>query len=124
MPSYEHSLSVSLRTFMRVGVVVYGLFIVWQSLLPAGTGGAIPHMDKILHAVVYAILAAGILLSWPKLSKIHVTIACIAFGGAIELTQGAMPLGRTASVWDGLANGAGVIAALLILSLISRKFAR
>jgi len=123
MSAYEHSFPVSLRLPLRVGVGLYGLFIVWQSLTPAGTGGAIPHMDKMLHAIVYGLLAAGICLAWPKLSKRIVVFACIAFGGVLELVQGLMPLGRTASLWDGLANGAGAVLAIVILSVIVRKLA-
>jgi len=122
MSAYEHSLSVMLRRPLRLAVYLYAGLVIWQSLLPAGTGGAIPHMDKLLHVIVYAVLAGGIYLAWPKLSKGIVLLICIAFGGMVEIIQGAMPLGRTASLWDGLANALGAVLAVMVLSIILRKF--
>lgn len=93
----------------------------WQSLVPAGTGGAIPHMDKLLHGIVYALLAMGVSVAWPRLSKIYILIGCMALGAVLEVVQGIMALGRTASVWDGLANSVGTVLGLSIVLLFSRK---
>jgi len=124
MSAYEFFLPVSLRLPLRIGVGAYGLFIVWASLRPTGTGGAIPHFDKVLHLLVYACLAFGVMLAWPKLSKMKVFWACAAFGGLMEVAQGVIGLGRTASLMDGLANSLGAALGVYIASLIMAKFAR
>lgn len=124
MSAYEFFLPVSLRLPLRFGVGAYGLFVIWASLRPAGTGGAIPHLDKVLHLLVYAFLACGVALAWPKLSKMKVFWGCVVFGGLMELAQGVIGVGRTASIMDGLANSLGAALGVYIASFIMAKFAR
>jgi len=124
MSAHEFFLPASLRLPLRFGVGLYSLFVVWASLRPAGTGGAIPHMDKLLHLIVYALLACGIALAWPKLSKMKVFWGCAAFGGVMELAQGSIGIGRTASLMDGLANSLGAVFGVYVASIIMAKFAR
>lgn len=124
MSVYEFSLPASLRLPLRLGVGAYGLFIVWASLRPAGTGGAIPHVDKVLHLAVYALLAGGMALAWPKLSKFRIFWGCVIFGFALEIAQGTMGSGRTASLWDGAANSLGAAIGLGAAILLSRLFAK
>lgn len=107
-----------------MGVGAYSVFIVWVSLRPAGTGGAIPHLDKVLHLAVYAILAAGITIGWPKLSKLRVFWGCVIFGAAMEIGQGLIGSGRTASVWDAVANSLGAALGVYIAVSMRRIFAR
>lgn len=120
----EFFLPVSLRLPLRLGVGIYSVCIVWASLRPAGTHGAIPHLDKLLHLGVYALLAVGTALAWPKLSKMKVFWSCVAFGGIMELGQGFLGIGRMASLWDGLANSLGAALGVYLASLIMTKFAR
>lgn len=124
MSAYEFFLPSSFRVPLRLGVGLYSLFIVWVSLRPAGTGGSIPHLDKILHLFVYAILAFGIALAWPNLSKIKVFLICFVFGGVMEMSQGLIGVGRTASLLDGLANSLGAALGVYLASLFMAKFAR
>ena len=124
MSAYEFFLPASLRVPLRFGVGLYSVFIVWASLRSTGTGGAIPHMDKVLHLIVYACLAFGIALAWPKLSKMKVFLICAAFGGVMELAQGFTGIGRTVSLMDGLANSLGAALGVYIAALLMRKFAR
>lgn len=109
---------------LRLGVGAYSVFVVWASLRPAGTGGAIPHLDKVLHLVVYALLGVGLALAWPKLSKFRLFWGCVFFGVAMELAQGMMGSGRTASFWDGVANSLGAAIGLYAVFLLSRLFAK
>ena len=124
MSAYEFFLPVSLRLPFRVGVSIYSLLIIWASLRPAGTGGAIPHLDKLLHMLVYALLAGGIMLAWPKLTKLKVFWLCVVFGGIMEVAQGVINIGRTASFMDGLANSLGAALGVYIASFMMTKFAR
>ena len=122
MSVYKSILPSVLRLPFRVGVAAYGLFIVWASLRPAGTGGAVPHMDKVLHLLVYAILAGGISLGWPKLSKFRIFLGCVLFGVSMELGQSLIGLGRDASLWDGIANGVGAALGVCLVVLMERFF--
>jgi len=124
MSAHAPSLPASLLRALRVAVCVYLVFIVWQSLIPAGTGGTIPHLDKVVHGIVYALLAAGMTVAWPRLSKKSILIGCITVGVVLEIAQGVMSLGRTASVWDGLANGIGVVLGIGLAILLTQKFIR
>jgi len=124
MSAYEFFLPPSFRLLLRVGIGFYSVLIVWASLRPAGTGGAIPHADKVLHLLVYAVLAFGMALAWPKLSKTKVFWTCVVFGGVMELAQGFIGVGRTVSLFDGLANSLGAALGVYIASLFMAKFAR
>lgn len=124
MSAHEFFLPVSLRLPLRLGVAGYGLFIVWASLRPAGTGGAIPHLDKLMHLGVYACLAIGIALAWPKISKMKIFWTCVVFGALMELGQGFIGFGRVASLFDGFANSLGAALGVYIASFIVVKFAR
>lgn len=124
MSVYEFFLPASLRWPLRVGVGAYSLFIVWASLRPAGAGGAIPHLDKLVHLGVYALLGFGVTLAWPKLSKFRVFWSCVFFGAAMEFGQGLMGSGRTASLWDGVANSLGAAIGIYAALLLTRAFAK
>jgi len=93
MSAHEFSFPVSLRLPLRLGVGAYGLFIVWASLSPAGTGGRV---------------------FW----------GCVAFGAVMEVAQGLIGAGRTASLWDGLANSLGAALGVYVIVFITRKLAR
>ncbi len=124
MSAYEFFLPASIRGPLRFGVGAYSVFIVWASLRPAGTGGAIPHLDKVLHLIVYALLALAISLAWPKISKLKVFWGCAAFGGLMEFGQALFGIGRTASFFDGLANSLGAALGVYLASLVMAKIAR
>ena len=124
MTAHGFSLPVSLRLALRSFVGAYSLFIIWASLRPAGTGGAIPHLDKLLHLIVYGLLGAAIALAWPKLAKLKVLWGCVGFGAALELAQGIMAVGRSASLFDGLANSLGAAMGVYFVAIIARKLGK
>jgi len=124
MSASEFSLPASLRYSLQFCVGAYTLFIVWASLRPAGTGMAIQHLDKLVHFLVYAALAFGVSLAWPRLPKIRVFWLCALFGAALEVAQGLLTAGRTASGWDAVANSFGTALGVLVAIGLSRIFAR
>jgi len=124
MSSNVFSIPTSLSLPFRLGVGAYGLFIVWASLRPTGASNAIPHTDKVLHLLVYALLGGAITLAWPKLSKWRIFWGCVVLGAALELGQGLMETGRTASIWDALANSIGAALGIYAVVLMSRIFTR
>ena len=80
----------------------------------------IPHIDKLIHAIMFGGLAGALAFDYERTGsrqrpEPRVMLICcaisLAFGGAIELLQGAMGLGRGADWWDFAADTAGVAVA-------------
>ena len=75
----------------------------------------IPHLDKLLHALGYgvlAVLACGLFA--PGITRGAALLWLLVFGGLIELAQGAWAVNRLADPWDLLANTCGIMAAVLL----------
>jgi VanZ family protein len=73
--------------------------------------------DKVLHFGAYFILramAGGAIRQRSRLK--WATLGVIAFGAAIELIQAFV--GRAPSLLDGITNGAGVIAGVVVARFI------
>lgn len=111
--------------------------ILWLTLaphpLPADTVPMIPGMDKVVHACMFGSLYLAIAfdaLRWREVKKREVrpyvgksgavlySVVAIAFGGTIELVQGAMEMGRGCDVWDFVADAVGVVAAVLLAPVV------
>lgn len=86
------------------------LAILYGSLTDSPPGPEIPHLDKLLHFLTYAVLAAwhGVLL--PK-RRPWILAGCCLWGLAMECLQ-ALTGYREASVADMIMNALGVLAGL------------
>lgn len=87
------------------------------------------HTDKIVHALMMAGTYWSLALDIGRGRKLSVSCrmwllsVVIAFGGAIELAQEAMGMGRGASLGDFAADSAGtLLAALTANSLLRALF--
>ena len=105
--------------------------ILWSTLaphpLPESDMPVIPGMDKVVHACMfggfYFVLALDLVL-WrvgkkrairplvPGRMAVVFALFAVAFGGGIELAQGAMGMGRGCDLWDFVADVAGVAVAV------------
>ncbi len=85
--------------------------ITWQSLKP-GTGliGP-PYTDKILHFFAYLTLSGIALLSRFSLKNSALLAIILTFSILMEILQGLMNMGRTASLADIAANLGGILTA-------------
>ncbi len=83
----------------------------------------IKNIDKLYHSFAYFVLAFSWLLSFRKKQKKKylIVISCIIFGIIIEVFQNTLTNYRTGDYLDVLANSLGVLLALLIFNLISKK---
>ncbi len=101
--------------------LAYCALIFWLSssskpVLPPPFYGA----DKVLHALEYAILgillARSILSAKPRFSKGALVVLIVAlatlYGISDEVHQAMVP-GRSASLWDVLADGVGALCGVL-----------
>lgn len=110
-----------LAHILKTLVIVMAGFIAYQSLAPTNAAGSLNHMDKFLHAAVYCVLAFLMAGGWWRSTLLIIFLVTAAFGAVLEMGQGLMGLGRTASLGDQFANmggaalGCGVWIVIVIL---------
>lgn len=103
------------RAWLAMGLLI-ALAITVSCLVPARD---LPNLgvvlwDKFEHAFAFFVLTfwfAGVVA---RRDFAYLLLAMMAFGGAIEIAQGLMGLGREADLHDLLADGVGVFIALLL----------
>lgn len=100
--------------FAVVLLVSLCIFLGPSSAVPTGPTG----MDKAVHiasfvALSYTIVLAGVL-------RVHAVVVLLVYGAATEVTQTLLPLNRSGSAWDWLADATG-IALGIVLSLVLRR---
>lgn len=75
----------------------------------------IPHLDKLIHASGYALLALlATGLFAPGRSRWLALVWLVVFGGLIEIAQGLWAVNRAADPWDLLANSLGIALAAAV----------
>ena len=97
------------------------LFIIYMSLRPSVSVGGVPHGDKVMHFLVYAVLAGLTRLGWPRLWGGWIVIGFVALGIGLEIAQHMMAVGRTGSVADALANSLGILVVIISFHLYRRR---
>lgn len=122
--SYDRPAHKGLVWLARLIFVMILIFITYESLEPTLPSINVTHIDKVMHALAYAILTALFALSMPKLKMLHVFFWPAIYGAIIEVAQELMPYDRTGSVWDLLANMAGSAVVLLLWILLVRVLRR
>ncbi|MBK9147477.1 MAG: VanZ family protein [Flavobacteriales bacterium] len=96
--------------------LLWALLILLLCLMP---GAALPawhwadlfSIDKLVHAGLFAVLVLLVLRALPDptlKAAAMAAMACVAYGGALELMQQFPALGRRGDWNDFLANGIGV----------------
>ena len=85
------------------------------------------NSDKVYHAIAYFFLMLSWLYTFHKKEAFnknvkYVILACFIYGIIIEVLQGITTTYRTASYLDMLANGSGVVLAVLAFHLFEKKF--
>ncbi len=105
---------------------------------------SVSYIDKVYHASAYALMTGlwylffytrflknsgmgnsgitVIIKSWSKVVAIGAGVLSFVIGVLVEIGQEYIAINRTMDLLDGLANSIGIIIALLILYLASKKF--
>ena len=97
----------------------YTLFIVFISVIPLneGSGDFFPFLDKIIHFLIYTLLAFLAIntfrLKARKNCYIKVFLYCFFVGSLIECIQYFLPF-RSFEGFDILANSAGSVVGILV----------
>ena len=81
----------------------------------------VPDIDKLLHSLIYGVLAAATLYAVPEKRRrnqpirtgISVILFCLAYGLSDEFHQSFIP-GRCSSIWD---LGADFLGAVMVVSV-------
>jgi VanZ family protein len=115
-----HGFSPRVRRIFGIAALVWAGAIIFQSLEPSNAQASIPHLDKIVHALAYFGLGCATLPALPRIAPGKIWLAITGMGGAIELAQRLMDLGRSGDVMDACANAAGALLAIMVWGVISR----
>jgi VanZ family protein len=89
-------------------------FIIVTCLMPARDVPDTGIPDKVVHVFSYAVLAFWYASILQRRHLVALLLALTAFGGLIELAQGAMHLGRHAEWADLLADVVGSVLGLAL----------
>ncbi len=85
------------------------------------TTDGIPNIDKLEHAFVFIVLTITGCLAYAQ-QKTRIYAGLIALGALYEVLQALFTITRQASVYDWLADVAGIIIAIVFLVIINRSF--
>lgn len=81
----------------------------------------IPHLDKLIHFLMYFGLTSILLVENKNRQKIKITISTIVLSGLIELTQQHLTNYRSGDWFDLITNSIGSTLSLIILMLYYNK---
>ena len=131
MKEFLRKLPRFLPTVLVVGAVLYLTLV--PKPLPDTDINWMEHTDKVVHALmmlgVYLTVAFDIMrrgrqpVGLSSSCMVWLLVAVVAFGGAIELAQGAMGAGRGCDLYDFIADAIGAYVGYLIARRYSGSFA-
>ncbi len=111
---------------LRAAALAWMLAILAGMSIPASSlpTSALFTADKLLHFGCFFTLTIlwqrALTGSWKKRAVLALVIG-VAFGAATEVYQGLMPIGRTADVFDLLADTAGCLVGLALYGFFFRQ---
>ena len=101
------------RLWFCAGVAI-AIAVAVLSLMPGRHVPDVNVSDKIKHFAAFTMLAFWFGSILVRRDLPWIVLALLAFGGAIELAQEAMPWGRRAEWSDVVADGIGILAGLVL----------
>ena len=85
---------MSMRAFLqRLAMPAILVAVSFLALTP-GEAGTVIASGELRHALAFGILPLLMTLAYPRLPGVALWLLLAAFGGAIEVAQGAMEMGR------------------------------
>ena len=101
-------------------LITYMVVLLYLALGPAPSGPEIPHLDKLMHALSWGLMALLCLGAWPD-HYLRAVFVSGLHGGATEVMQGTLVQGRTADWFDWLADLLGALLAIGLVSWARRR---
>ncbi len=80
--------------------------------------GAPPGVDKVVHGLLFAVLA--LTGRWAGVPRPVLAGLLVGYAAVSEVVQGLVPLGRSASVGDVVADAFGVLVGLTVWAVLHR----
>ncbi len=111
------------RSFLGL-LILFATIILVKSLTPALPGLSISHADKYIHVLAYLVLGLVTLPALPRIRPILVWLGVAGFGVGVEVMQGVVNTGRSADIYDGIANALGALLAIGVWMLFSKVMAK
>ena len=117
-----------LKKILLPASVTYTLALATLSLVKVNTGTDLPsNSDKLFHALAYIIFTALWFFTCYyklKFNKVRALIISAlfstVFGIIIELLQGSLTASREADLYDVIANTAGTVIAIVVITIAVR----
>lgn len=110
-PSAQPSWTWVRRT-AGICLALYAALLIFFSL-ESTAGPTVSMSDKWLHFLAYGGLAGLMAMSWPRMPLKYVFLTGAVLGAGLEIGQGMMGRGRTASIADQIANMCGLLIFIL-----------
>lgn len=103
-----------------VGVFAISLIVLFSpgSTVPSGP----PNSDKLVHALLFAALAMASSLA--GIGWRATTAWVLAYAALSEVLQALLPIQRSGSLWDVVADAAGITLGLAAYAVLSRARSR
>lgn len=94
--------------------------VLFLALVPGPLGAIIPS-DAERHYLAFLVLPAVAAYAWPRVPILIMWVVFVAFGGAIELLQSLMGLGREAEWSDWINDMVAITVSLVVGAVILRR---
>lgn len=91
--------------------------VMFLALVPGPLGAIIPS-DAERHYLAFLVLPAVAAYAWPRVPILAMWLVFVAFGGAIELLQFVMGLGREAEWNDWINDMTAITVSLVVCAVI------
>lgn len=107
---------ISSHLFWAIICITTALLLTEHSGLAIG----FPHMDKIIHAILFAMLTAVGYLAYPTMSN-RLYLGLMVYGIITEVLQGLLTVTRYASIYDWIADSVGILLCVLAVKVIKSQ---
>ena len=99
-------------------LLIIALVLLYVTLMPSvHVHSHYRHMDKVFHFIGFGAFAFATTLAFPLLKTYWVILVSIGLGISVEVVQSFIPR-RAFSYWDMVADLAGILFALLVVTII------
>lgn len=113
--------SMPLRVLAFAATIIFAALIAYLSLQPTDSLAPFQIWDKIQHFTAYMALSAPLAVCLGRGRLVWAIIIASAYGVLMEFAQGYLPIGRTASGLDALANTLGALAGSWIAMIVTGR---
>ena len=103
-----------IRALAIMAAIGCAALIAYGSLSPPDDVPSVTWSDKINHFIAYMCLSGPLLVAAGRERWLTMIALATAYGALMELAQGTFDAGRTADLFDAIANGLGACAGVAI----------